>query len=213
MHNKLVSLPGRGVCAEEARRLSLSRSRMIGKRLSGVASRWCPPGAVRAAGCDDDLDFVEEMAGAAAGSAVWQARTVHPDAYRIDQFDDSYLKVFGYGDDEPLVGTPLSVLRGGASGMWNNPACPPTVITASVVEYTKPALYLYDYQVAMQTAAASNQRCCAGTVAVLATSGDASTRAAAASNPSCPPAVAWVAGRRHRPRRVPRFGSEPVLPA
>ena len=189
MHNKLVSLPGRGVCAEGARRLSLSRSPMTDKRLSGAASRWCPPGAARAAVCDDDIDFVEKMAGAAAGPAVWQARVEHPYAYRIDEFDDSDLSVVGYGNDEPLAGTPLSVLRGGAPEMWNNPACPPTVITASVVEYTEPEVYLYGHQVAMQTAAASNPRCCAGTVAVLATSRYDKTRAAAASNPSCPPAV------------------------
>ena len=121
--NKLVALPGRGACAETARRMSMPRCRTE-RRLRGIASGWCPPGAVRSAGGDEDnLEFVCAVADHATGSAAWQARTQYPlGSYERDD----------YGNDKALIGCPLAELRSGYPGMWSNPACPPTVMTAAV---------------------------------------------------------------------------------
>ena len=96
--------------------------------------RLVPPGAVRSAGGDEDnLEFVCAAADHATGSAAWQARTKYPlESYESDD----------YGNDKALIGCPPAELRSGYPGMWNNPACPPTVMTAAVALSTTHNAYV-----------------------------------------------------------------------
>ena len=163
------------------------------RRLRGIASGWCPPGAVRSAGGDEDnLEFVCAVADHATGSAAWQARTKYPlESYERDDYDN----------DKALIGCPLAELRSGYPGMWNNPACPPTVMTAAVALFATHNAYVYDNQTTLS--AAANPRCCGGTVAMLSTSRHTRIRLAAATNPNCPPqALEPLAHDIERPVRL-----------